>query len=91
MDAQLVEYFAPCMQPEGALPCSQQPATGPYHEPHDTNPHLYILVFPNSPFYYYHPTLSFRLIHVICTDSETTFCEFEALCYKPEGRGFESQ
>jgi hypothetical protein len=28
------------MQPEGSLPCSQEPATGPYPESDASSPHL---------------------------------------------------
>jgi hypothetical protein len=28
------------METEGSLPCSQDPATGPYTEPDESNPHL---------------------------------------------------
>jgi hypothetical protein len=33
------------MEPDGSLPCSQQPATGPYPEPDASTPHLTTL-FP---------------------------------------------
>jgi hypothetical protein len=32
------------MEPEGSLPCSQEPATRPYPEPNQSNPH------PQTPF-----------------------------------------
>jgi hypothetical protein len=28
------------MEPEGSLPCSQEPANGPYPEPDESSPHL---------------------------------------------------
>jgi hypothetical protein len=33
------------MEPEGPLPCSQQPDTGPYPEPDDSNPYHHILFY----------------------------------------------
>jgi hypothetical protein len=33
----------PCMQPEGSLPCSQNPTTDPYPEPDASSPHLHVL------------------------------------------------
>jgi hypothetical protein len=33
------------MKPSGSLPCSQEPATLHYHEPHESSPHAHILFF----------------------------------------------
>jgi len=34
----------PFMEAEASLPCSQEPATGPYPEPDESSPHLSILL-----------------------------------------------
>jgi hypothetical protein len=31
------------MEPEGSLPCSQEPSTGPYPEPNQSNPYCVVL------------------------------------------------
>jgi hypothetical protein len=35
----VTQLVKPFMEPEGSLPCSQQPATGPCPEPDDSSPH----------------------------------------------------
>jgi hypothetical protein len=42
------------MEPEGSLPRSQEPSTGPYPEPDRSNPHH--LILSPDPFYYCPPT-----------------------------------
>jgi hypothetical protein len=37
------------MEPEGSLPCSQNPATGPYSEPDEYRPHS-CTMFSQDPF-----------------------------------------
>jgi len=37
------------MEPESSLPCSQEPATGPYPDPDASSLHLPTL-FPKDPF-----------------------------------------
>jgi hypothetical protein len=36
------------MELEGSLPCSQEPATGPYPDPDETSPHLVTLISVRS-------------------------------------------
>jgi hypothetical protein len=37
------------MEPEGSLPCSQEPSTGPYPEPYQSNPYHFSIVHPPTP------------------------------------------
>jgi hypothetical protein len=41
--AQTVKKFTTFMEPEGSLPCSQQPTNEPYPEPDASSPHFYLL------------------------------------------------
>jgi hypothetical protein len=43
--AQLVKNFLHFMEPEGPLPCSQEPTSGPYTKPDETSSHPHSL-FP---------------------------------------------
>jgi len=36
------------MEPEGSLPCSQEPTTGPYAEPDESSPYVLVLFFQDS-------------------------------------------
>jgi hypothetical protein len=63
---QLVKKFpAFYKKPESPLPCSQQPATGPYPKPDETSPQLPTLVRPSGlslPYGLQDPPISFSLI-----------------------------
>jgi hypothetical protein len=37
------------MEPEGSMPCSQEPSTGPYPEPYKSNP-LHPILSLQDPF-----------------------------------------
>jgi hypothetical protein len=41
--AYLVKKFPLFVEYVGSLPCSQEPATGPYPEPDESSPHLHAL------------------------------------------------
>jgi hypothetical protein len=65
------QYF---MEPEGSLPCSQEPTTGPHPEPDQSNP--------------YHPILSkihFNIVHLPTSWSSRwslSFCLFYTVCVR---------
>jgi hypothetical protein len=39
------KFYQHFMEPKDSLPCSQEPATGPYPEPGQSSPYLFILSF----------------------------------------------
>jgi hypothetical protein len=50
------------MEPEGSIPCSQEPCTDPYPEPHQSNPHHPILFLSQND------TISLNIFTlIICT------------------------
>jgi len=62
------------MEPEGLLPCSKNPASGPYSEPHESIPHL-----PNLPTYEsfeYYLSIYFQIFLVV-----SSFQDFQPKYY----------
>jgi hypothetical protein len=55
------------MQPVGSLPCSQQPAIGPYPEPDESTPHTpclcYILIVSSTTVWYQNCILLHMVTH----------------------------
>jgi hypothetical protein len=48
------------MEPEGSLPCSEQPSTGPYPEPDQLSPYHPIIIL-STPYVLAFPVVSFLL------------------------------
>jgi hypothetical protein len=53
------------METEGSLSCSQEPSTGPYHEPDQSNPHYPILSYLSYDPFYYWLTVYFLVFPVV--------------------------
>jgi hypothetical protein len=60
------------MDPEGSLSCSQQPVTGPYPEPDESNPYLSTLFL----WLIFQTSYSFSVVQVVPKNPPTS----EALC-----------
>jgi hypothetical protein len=66
---QVVKKLPPSMEPEGSLPCSQEPATGPYLKPDDSSPQRHTL-FILTPVLISSFHLRFRLVLSPCIFSK---------------------
>jgi hypothetical protein len=73
------------MEPDGSLPCSQEPAIGPYPDPDVSIPHFPTL-FPWDPFYIFPSTPVFpEWSFPFRFSNQNTICisHLSNACYKP--------
>jgi hypothetical protein len=64
------------MVPEGSIPCSQEPSTGPYSEPYQSNPDH--LIQSKIQFNIVHPPTSWTLTHMSHKDTQQSTIEASA-------------